>query len=273
MPLPQDFSTWEHLQSLLLSVQNRIVREEFSDLGDEWDEDITQPRGSLRVGCTLRDSDSAIETLIKILFFYLVLRKAKDFQPSIYGIPVTDYDETVIYRPQVRLYYMQDLASVPDARTPLRAQISFRLTDETSQTMTEAKAVSLANAIKNEIASAGGHRWSRGKVQANYRDLAEGYDFKLLALSESEAREVIAKVMGIRNKAPDWEKLSITNSNASYPANPGNAIIYGKNRPKPLRRRTAIVRFTHATLSVHGLPNDITLVDRMGIARDPLVKL
>lgn len=272
MALPEGFSEWEHLQSTLLWTQNRIVREEFNDVGgDDWEPDISTPRASLRQACTLKDDDSALMTLSRLWLYYIILRKAQDLQTPIYGIPLPDWQETVVYRPQVCLYFQQDWQSVPDTRSPVRAQISYRITDETSQTMTEAKALTLANRIKSEFGAGGGYRWSRGKIACYYRDLANGYDFKLFALSESEAREVIGKVLDLESKVPDWDKLSVVQPNATFPENPGNALVYGKMRPKPRRRPTAIVRFQYASLRVHGLPNDVILFDRSGYWKHPLV--
>lgn len=54
--LPNNFSEWEHLQSVLIRAQNKFVREEFKDLGgDDWIPDINTPRGSLRQACTHKD--------------------------------------------------------------------------------------------------------------------------------------------------------------------------------------------------------------------------
>mgnify|MGYP007080401962 CR=1 FL=1 len=70
MPLPVNFSEWEHFQGLLMSLQNRIVKKEFSDVPHEdgqtvntWG-DITVPRSSLKVGCWLKDSDTTIITIL-----------------------------------------------------------------------------------------------------------------------------------------------------------------------------------------------------------------
>ena len=65
MPLPDNFSPWEHLQNVLRQVHNRIVKEEFSDITD--DDDIVTPRGSLKKACLLDDNDSAEMTVFKVL--------------------------------------------------------------------------------------------------------------------------------------------------------------------------------------------------------------
>ncbi|MCY7274337.1 MAG: hypothetical protein LH702_11495, partial [Phormidesmis sp. CAN_BIN44] len=164
MALPQGFSTWEHLQTTIMQVQNRIVREEFNDVGDDtWDDDITTPRGSLRVASTLRDIDSALETLIKLVFFYVVLRKASDLQPALYGIPVTTFHDSVKFLPQVRLFFLEDTRDVEEGFSSVEADISFRLTGETGETLTKSEATVIANKIRTLFCAGNGFTWKKGR--------------------------------------------------------------------------------------------------------------
>ncbi len=94
-------------------MQNRLVRQEFSDLGNDWEPDTSTPRSSLRTACTHEDGDSAIMTLVRMWFFFGCLRKAQDFQAPLYGEPVASYQERVTFLPQVTLYFQQDLSATP----------------------------------------------------------------------------------------------------------------------------------------------------------------
>jgi len=271
MPLPNDYSPWENLQSTVRMVQNRIVRQEFRDLGDDWEPNISTPRDQLRQACMHDDGDSAIMTLVRLLFFYACLRKAADFQAPLYGIPVTNFQETYRYQPQVKLYFEQDLAATPDEKQPLRSQITFRYAGETATTFSPAQG-STANRIRTEFATGTPYRWNRGHVICNYRDKENGYQTQLYAYSPSEGREVVKKVLSIRNHAYNDDFYSYSNSDAEFPANPGTQYIYGKSRPKIRQRPIGYVRFKYATLGLHGLPRDICLVDTTGRFRDALEK-
>lgn len=270
MALPVDYSPWEHLQSSIMRVQNRIIREEFSDLGDDWEPDISNPRGSLRQTCTLEDGDSAIMIALRLWFFYGTLRKAQDFQAPLYGIPVINFQENYRFQPQITLYFQQDLDGTPEDKQPLRSQISFRYSGETNLSITEANARTIANRIKAELATGTPYRWNRGRISCRYLDKDKGYMMQLYTFSAAEGREVVRKVLSIRNHSFDDDFYSFTTSDASFPVNPGTQFLYGKSRPKPRKRPIGYVRFKHATLSIHGLPRPICLVDTTGRFRDAL---
>jgi hypothetical protein len=150
MPLSDDFSPTEHLQDVLFLIQNKIVREEFADIGDDgWAAEISTPRGSLRVACTHLEADSIDMTLIRLWLFYGVLRKCQDFHPAIFGTPSTSFQETVRYHPQVHLHFEEKYQDAAEGYKPLRSQISFRLMSETTSTVTKSEAVAIANRIKS----------------------------------------------------------------------------------------------------------------------------
>jgi hypothetical protein len=68
MPLPDNFSAAEHLQDVILLTQNKIVRTEFNDVGDDnWVKDISTPRASLRLACTHEEDDSIDMTILRSL--------------------------------------------------------------------------------------------------------------------------------------------------------------------------------------------------------------
>jgi len=268
MTLPENFSPWEHLQSLLRLYHNKIVREEFKDISS--DDDLSIPRGSLKLGCLLQDDDTVDMTILRFWLFFLHTRKASDFQAPLYGIPVSDFDERQKYRPQVTLFFIQDDETVVQRRSLSRAEISVRLTSETPQTLTESDLRAIANRIKTEFATAGGYRWQKGRVLVTYKSPSEGLNLQIYAFNEAEAREVIRKVCDVAQKPFNEENIVIHESKRNFPTNPGTQLIIGKQRQKPLERPQVRVRFRRATISVHGLPNPITLLARPWDAIEPV---
>jgi hypothetical protein len=268
MPLPNEFSSWEHLQSTFMRVHNEMVRDEFRDITD--DDDISVPRGSLKVACLMRDDDSAIMSLHRIWLLMGYLRRASDMHPHIYAIPVEDYQGKIEFRPQVILRFCQDLASVADNKIPVESRVSFRLMNETPESLTKPELERLGAAIGREFGAGGGYRFSRGKKKFIYLDRARGYDFRLHVTSETEAKEVIRKTMEIRGHIPDWDNLTSISSNKNYPENPGTKLILGKPRTKPRQRPTAIVRYQYAEMHVHGMNKSVILHDRTGFYRKVL---
>jgi hypothetical protein len=161
MPLPNNFSPTEHLLDTLRVYHNKLVREEFNDI--EVDDDIAIPRGSLKKACLLTDDDTVDLTILRFWLFFVHTRKAADFQPPTYAIPSDLYQESVVYKPQVILNFWQDPAATPSNLAPARTRISFRLHNETPETLTPTNAQTLANKIRTEFMTSGGYRFSRGK--------------------------------------------------------------------------------------------------------------
>ena len=268
MPLPEGFNEFEHLQDLIRIEHNKAVREHFKN---EPDDDISTPRASLKHACIIKDIDTASMTSMRQWLFEITCRHAKSLHPSIYGIPTTSFHDSVAFLPQVMLYFLEDLQNVESGYEPIAAEITFRLMGETSATYTPVKAKALANKIKSAFSSGNGFIWKKGREKWVYKDASKGYDFRLLVWNEAEAKKVIEQVLDIQSHSPNWNLLSVATKKKPYTTIPGTHEVYGKQRRKPRDRPIAFVRFRYAELKLHGLFNDITLIDRTGFRANPLI--
>lgn len=276
MALPDNFSQWEHLQDTWRRVHNKRVKEHFSDLAgidDPWDEEIDSPRGSLRVACTMRDEDTAAMTNMRILLFWLVLGQATALHPPLYTLPTDRYQQQVKFAPQVTLYFKEDLSDVEDGYAPIDAEISFRLMNETYDTISRAELTTVATKLRTEFATGSGYRWRKGRTKLNYRDADRGYLLSINAYSESEGREVINKVLDIQGHSIDLDKLSIQQLAETPPIVPPTRSILGKSRRLPRRRPVGYVRFIYAEAHVWSIPEGICLLDRSGRRKNPVLQL
>lgn len=276
MPLPDNFSEFEFLQDLMRKWQNRIVREEFAHLGGEdWNPDISISEGAVRHACTHKDNDTAEMFRMRMDAFYILHRKYKDYMPTIVGTPKTNYDRETKYKPQVKLYFCETSSPDKEDNDYKEGDITFRLMYELSKSSIDSRLFEIGREIKNIFGRGNGYDWHKGYYKYVYLELARGYDFRLYAYSETEARRLITDVMKIQDHTPDWDYLnSVTPENASnrFPANPGTQRILGKTCKKPEQRPRVHVKFRYASLLVHGLPDVITLYDTTGTRKDPLVK-
>lgn len=274
MPLPDNFSSSEHLQDTIRKFGNRRVREFFQDLGGEdWDPDVTTTRGTLRVACTHIDNDSLSMTLLRWLLFDHV--RSLKFQQPFYGIPVAGYHEARKFKPQVMLYFQEDEGDIEPGYGAVTGQITFRLMDYTESSINPTIAQTIANRINTEFATGGGYVWKKGKVMFTYTDNVKGYKMQLLCRTEGEGVQLVTKVLDIQNDTPDWSKAKVTENQqpaVAYPTVPDLDIIYGESRRRPRQRPIADVRFQFATLNIHGLVNPQPLVDRSGIWPNALVR-
>lgn len=267
MTIPAQFSEIEHLQMLVRRYLNKQVKEDFKDLGDDWEPEVSSLRGAMRYALTHKDNDPLQATLLRMFLYYFTYDKAQRLQAPIFGIPNTDFDRVNLYKPQIHLFFQQDISDVGDGETTVRGEVSFRLMQESSTTITESEVKRYAEKIKTNFAGSSRFVWHKGKITARYEDLEKGYKLTVFVVNETEAKRVIEQILDIQQHTPDWSNLTLTNPDQPserYPNNPGNTTILGKSRRKPKKRPVEDVRFRYATLLIHGLPNPITLVDTTG---------
>ena len=127
MALPDNFSPFEHLQDMIRLGHNRIVREYFSDRGNEsWEPEITTTRGSLRVAATMNDTDTATMMLLRLYLFYDVIGFGRRGLATFYGSRF-DTAPAVAGTPQLFLVFSQDEAASPPEESPIQHEKSVRL--------------------------------------------------------------------------------------------------------------------------------------------------
>lgn len=264
--MPADFGAWEHLIKIIASFHNWRVRDYFRH--DRYDDHIRDPRidrpkNSLMQACIIRRNDSAVIVLVRIVFFEICLGNAARLQPILYGLPVPNFDEyTLEQRPQVCLFFEEDAPDVPSDFSLVQAEINFRIMDETSATMTESKANSLASKIKAAFSTIPTWQFTKGKFIYSYQDKKNGYWLQIYAINKSEAEEVVRKILTIQNHTYDADKLKESHApNKQSDSTPGTRIVYGKTVKKKRYRPERKVRFRYATLKLDGLDEAIVLYD------------
>lgn len=273
MTLPEDFSSWEHLQNVLVKVQNRIVRQEFSDVGgDDWLPDISTSRASLRVACTLEDNDTSTMTLIRLFLYYIILRKCRDLIHPVYGQILPALQVSVAFKPQISLFFLEDDADT-EGFDPVTAEFSLRLMDEDSKTITQSTINAIANRINSKFGHGSGYILHKGKDVASYTDKKRGIQTWYFARSKSSAEEFFRDLISIEGSSFDPKYFNYKengNPTGSFPTIPDSIHILGKTYKLNRQRPIASVRFQYALLHIHGQKHCVPLVDRTGIYLDAI---
>ncbi|NJL61818.1 MAG: hypothetical protein HC903_08290 [Methylacidiphilales bacterium] len=248
---------------------NKEVRKFF--IGTIAENDLSTPRGLAKNICLHKDVDSMDLTIGRLIAYYFV---CGGFEGTpIYGIPTTAFQEQRKFKPQIQLYFQEDHNDVDAGYSPITGEISFRLMNQESTTLSNSEVTTYANKVKTAFAQPS-FVWKKGKELYSYTDWDKGYQLQLLCRNETEAKRVVEQVLDIQSHSPNWERLrknEAVDAASSYPTVPGTQTILGKSRKKPRRRPIADVRFQYALLHVHGLSRAITLVDRSGIFANPVV--
>ncbi len=270
MVLPTNFDDTEHLQAVIRRYLNSQIKKDFADLNDangNWEPGIGTSRSSMRKALTHEDTDSLIATGVRMTLYYFTYGKARQMQPGVFGVVVEQFDKSRKYRPQVTLGFQQKVSNINGAYQPEESEISFRLMNKTSATITQANITTLINKIKAEFGGATPYKWEKGKKLYYYVDQELGYQFQLLCKTELQAKDIINKVMDIQSHTPDFKKLKLntaTDEAATYPNTPGNISILGETLKLPRARPELDVYFRWATLVIQYRKKPLVLMDTVG---------
>ena len=254
MTVPQDLSPFERRQNTLLQLRNRQVRQAFADVIDTTPND--SPRRILMQDLLIEDADSLGDLWVKSeLWKEINHDDAPVLLPNYDDIPITVKD-----KPHVHLYFLEKKSTAIIARRErVSALISFRLTEKTITTITRAD----LNELKREInlAFPSSFVLNKGRIKYSYRDKENGFEFILSLRSETEAREVITKVLAVRDKTPDWDNLRSSTSEQNFDLTKRvNILLVSQKLPKQRPIADCYLRKAYVTF---GRFKTETLIDRV----------
>lgn len=260
------------------SNQRSFLRETHNQEVNDWFEDITNPnpdnssgREQAKKACLVEPNDSQNMALIKIMTFRFTVQKVH-LRPDVYGIESIPYQENVSFRPQVTLFFTQDAsAAVPDRRR-MEGQISFRLVNETSASITREKAQDIAAIIREQMTVPHNFIWKKGKYKLIYKDPERGLNLNIMALNKTEGLKLINKMITIVGAEYQSDLLKTSEPEKESSTNPTETVlVYEKQRKQRRWRPIGNVRFRYALLTIAGMQNRITLVDTTSQYLDALI--
>lgn len=253
---------WAFQRSVIRKVYNREMWDWFKDIPADALPDNLTSRTAARSACVIGANDSIQVVMLKIQLFERI-KQSITLLPKVTGEVYSDIDEIFEHRPTITLYFLQDLDAVPDGMRAVPGRISFKLVNETSDTITTVKLKEIAREIKAQFALGNGHIWKKGKEKVTYLDKKDGLDLRILCLNKTEGIELVQKVCNVVDRAYDPDKLQHLDPNKASITNPiGTDLILGQRVKKRRWRPVANVRFLYATAKISGLENAIPLVDR-----------
>jgi hypothetical protein len=276
MPEPDNFTPIEQYQDVNKRIWNELVREYFRDVKAlETNLDLSIPRHALLKACLHREDDSLLLTIGRMHLFLYGTTWLRDQYPIVAGSLLSEVDEAITYRPKITLFFCEDAEDAEAGYQPVEMETSWRLFDETNKTITETKLKTIANQIKTRFGTNSGYIFKKGRKIIRYRQLAQGYDFKLRARSLADGKDLIREILSLNGHSLDAEILKISAVDAetdAFPYNPGFQTILGKRKPNPRRRPLVNVRFRHAYATIHGYRKPVYLYSRSNRIPDTLVK-
>lgn len=257
MTLPSGFNEWEHLQDMIRRYHNQQVTNYFKNQPDD---DISTPKRALKHACKIKDNDTVAMTQLRMWLFEVTCGHAASMQPAIYGTPVQELERNVTFKPQVKLFFQERLTEDSEGRgREVRGEITFRLMNKTSSTISRTDAENLARDIKREFANPI-FVWEKGWYKATYLDVERGYDLRLFVKSKLEGERVIKQVLKIQEHNYNSEYFQFVDHERSYSLNPGTHLVYGRSTKKPVKRPRVDIRFKYAQLLIWGKGQAVNLV-------------
>ncbi|MBE9191402.1 hypothetical protein IQ230_13810 [Gloeocapsopsis crepidinum LEGE 06123] len=275
MPEPDNFTPQEQLQDTTKRVANRIIREYFKDvISLENDLDLTTPRQALLKACLHREDDSLLLTIARNQLFSQYTTYTRDQFPIVAGSLLDEIDASVTYKPKITLVFREDLDDVEAGYKPVEMETSWRLVNETNQTITKTELTTIANKIKANFGTGGGYIFRKGRKLVYYKKKTQGYQFQLLARDLATGKDLIREILSMNGHSLESKALSVSEVDdelEAFPYNPGTQTILGKRKPKPRRRPMTNVRFryAYATIAEWGAP--VYLYSRSYYTPDSLV--
>nr|MDZ8059056.1 hypothetical protein [Nostoc sp. EkiNYC01] len=243
---------------------NRRVKQYFSDHDAEWKPNIADKRSSMRVACTILDSDNHAMMAIRMSFFFDLLGANKRDLMVYHGVP-ENIEPPVEGHPKVRLYFSQDAESVPKGYAKVDAEISFRLMNETAATFTPENARSLATKIKQQFVSNNKPvMFTKGKDIYAYKDVAKGYRLQVYCTKESDAKDIIERCLEVQNVPYDEKKLTVHIPKKTSQPKTAKTLVYGKQREGKRFRPISNVFFRYAVVEIPGMNKEVVLYDATG---------
>lgn len=256
MALPDNFNPSEHLQSVVMQVHNRIVREHFEIPGDN-EPDISTPDESLKRACLISERDSWPMMLSRQNLFYLALGNFDLVQQAMYAIPVTTFQDQLEYKPQITVVFVETSADAKlKNRQRVRAEVSIRLMNESLTSITQADITTYRNRVTSTFKTPK-FQWKKGENKYSYVDKQNGHNMLITAFDEFNAKKVIEAMLDLAAQQPNWDCLTESTNNRNYQTAKFQTVL-GKSRRMPQRRPITDVHFYRAELKLWGV-EDITL--------------
>ncbi|MEH2002359.1 MAG: hypothetical protein V7L00_27110 [Nostoc sp.] len=212
--------------------------------------------------CLVQSNDSALIAQQRIRFFREEIQKIH-LKPTIIGQPKIDFDADVKYHPQVSIEFRQTLTSIPRGKYPKDARISWRLMNETSESLTFAKMNDVAALVYQQFFS---NRFSfkKGKVIGWYLSPSDGLALQIYCLDAAEAERAAKYVVQAIGKTWNNSIFKTTNPNRTNVPSSEQITILGKQKDAPIWRPSITVNAYKANINVWGAGNeDFELVGRL----------
>lgn len=170
---------------------------------------------------------------------------------------------TLSNRPYITLYFSQRPYEVARGRKPTEMELTINIMGKKDTEISKNDLKTFATRISDIFNKESPYLHTKGKIYFTYHDWENGYHLQILAKNEPDARQLLLKILSIKQDEINekfWKQSKAVNSNVAYPDTEETVTIMGKIYKKPLRRPVVNVVFQWATLDLPSIGKTICLV-------------
>ena len=242
-----------------------------SEVVDHFGDTSTNPqREAVKNLCLVQSNDSVLIAQQRIRFFREEVQKCH-LKPVIIGQPKSDFDADVKYHPQVTVYFVQDIQSVPRGSRPKNARVTWRLMDQTSETISNQILNNWATKVYNSFFNPV-YSFHKGKYIGWYNSPADGLHLQLYCLDDITAESVAKKIVTSADKTFNDDLFKVTKPKRNNIAQSQQITILGQSKSVPNWRPNITVNVAYAYINIWA-DNDLRLiVDKIGSKFHPILR-
>ncbi|MEH2400512.1 hypothetical protein [Nostoc sp.] len=228
-------------------------------------------RNAVKNLCLVQSNDSILIAQQRIRFFREEVQKTH-LKPTIIGQPKADFDADVKYHPQIFVRLWQDSTAVPVGKFPKSAQFSFRLLDETSETITKDKLNTYARKMYAAFFETQ-FTFNKGKYIGWYTVPEEGLHLQLYCIDETECERVAKAIVSKLEKVWNEAAFKISKPHRSNLISSEDTItILGRSKQRPQWRPNCTVRATECWACIWAEDEEIPLVSKVNGTYRPIIR-
>ena len=227
-------------------------------------------RDAVKQLCLVKSTDSALIAQQRIRFFREQVQKVQN-KPIIIGQPKSNLDADVKYHPEISVYLIQDSQSLTQGASPIDARFSWRLMDQTSESITNDILNNWANKIYNAFFNPV-FSFAKGKYIGWYISPKDGLHLQLYCLDEATTESVARKIVSSIGKDFSDDLFKITKPKKdNLQQSQATISILGQTKKVPQWRPTANVFAKQAYINIWN--DDVhLLVDKIGVKFYPILR-
>jgi hypothetical protein len=206
-----------------------------------------------------------VSDLISGIMDIMRQKKARETQ----GSDRNDDIKMLSKHPKIYLFFKEKRTD--SGARPKQGRISFRIMNETEDTLSIAGLKKLAAKINSVFGGKPPYSWVKGKSYMNYNHWELGYKLQLLSPSSAQGQKLIQDILKIQDHVFDKARMTVSKNQdeaKAFPSKPRKRKVLGEEVSLPMYRPNCEVQFQYAAVETRTLESMVVILSLNG--RNPI---